>query len=108
MTAFLEMRNRDSSAMSVETTFEKTNYLDVNLPPGQVILPLQLETIKDKKGLATVKETNVLKIPIIFTPRESKKYEEILRFDINGLYKIDVKITGEGAPCKLELEKSED
>jgi len=34
----------------------------------------------------------VLKIPITFTPREGKKYEEIITFDINGLHKIDVKI----------------
>ena len=100
------MRNRDISAMSVETSFEKTNYLDVSLPPGQVILPLQTETYKDKKGLVQVNENNILKIPIIFIPRESKKYEEIITFDINGLHKIDVKITGEGIPLKLELERT--
>lgn len=83
---YLEMRNKDISAMSVETTFEKTNYLEVGLPPGQVILPLQLESHKDKRGIATVKEFNVLKIPIIFTPRENKKYEESITFDINGLH----------------------
>lgn len=94
--------------MSIETSFEKTNYLDINLPPGQVILPLHVETIKDKKGLFQIKENNVLKIPIVFTPRESRKYEEIITFDINGLHKIDVKISGEGIPFKLELEKTED
>jgi len=28
---------------------------------------------------------NVLKIPIIFTPRECIKYEESVIFDVNGL-----------------------
>jgi hydrocephalus-inducing protein len=49
-----------------------------------------------------------LKIPISFTPRECIKYEEVITFDINNLHKIDVKITGEGIPFKLELEKTED
>jgi len=49
-----------------------------------------------------------LKIPIVFTPRECRKYEETITFDLNGLHKIDVKITGEGIPLKLELEKTED
>jgi hydrocephalus-inducing protein len=71
-------------------------------------LPLQIETGKDKKGLVETKEKNVLKIPIVFTPRESLKYNETVTFDINGLHKIDVKITGEGIPFKLELEKTED
>ncbi|EGR28756.1 hypothetical protein IMG5_169530, partial [Ichthyophthirius multifiliis] len=108
ITVYLEMRNRDQSAMSVETAFEKTNYLDVILPPGQVILPLQTETLKDKKGIIQVHENNILKIPIILTPRESKKYEETITFDINGLHKIDVKIQGEGIPLKLELENTQD
>lgn len=50
----------------------------------------------------------MLKIPIIFTPRECIKYDETLTFDINGLHKIDVRITGEGSPFKLELERTED
>ena len=43
----------------------------------------------------------------MFTPRDFVKYEETIRFDINGLHKIDVKVRGEGIPLKLELEKSE-
>lgn len=94
--------------MSIETSFERTNYLEVTLPPGQVILPLQFETHKDKKGIVHTKELNVLKIPIIFTPRESKKYQDTITLDINGLQKIDVVISGEGVPFKLELERTED
>ena len=30
------MRNRDNAAMSIETLFEKKNYLDVHLAPGTV------------------------------------------------------------------------
>ena len=44
-----------------------------------------------------------LEIPIIFTPREIKKYQETISFEFNNLYTIDVTITGEGIPMQLEL-----
>ena len=90
VSAILEIKNVDSSTMTVESLYEKTNYLDVQLAPGQVIFP------KDS-----------LKVPIYFTPRELKRYEETIRFDINNLNKIDVKIRGEGAPMRLELERAD-
>lgn len=31
-----------------------------------------------------------------------------MTFDINNLHKIEVKISGEGIPFKIELEKTED
>lgn len=51
-------------------------------------------------------EKNVLRIPIVFTPRELIKYQETLIFDINSLNKIHVKIKGEGIPLKLEVERT--
>lgn len=108
VTTHLEMRNRDVSAMSIETNFIKQAFLDVGLASGQVILPLQTEQTKDKKGLIQTKELNALTIPITFTPRECVRYEQIVTFDINGLHKIDVVVKGEGTPFKLELDKSED
>lgn len=94
-TTMLEIANNDTAAMSIETLFTKTNYLDIQLAPGQVVLP------------TTSTRENVLKVPIIFIPREFKKYEEDIAFDINGLHKIAVKIKGEGIPMKVELEKAE-
>jgi len=32
-----------------------------------------------------------------------KKYSETIKFDFNGLYTIDVVVTGEGIPMQLEL-----
>ena len=61
--AILEITNFDTSAISVEiANFEKKAYLDVQLAPGQVLLPSTKE--------APLK----LEVPIIFTPREIKKY----------------------------------
>jgi len=50
----------------------------------------------------------VISVPIVFTPRDYIKYNEIITLNINNLHTIDVKISGEGVPMKLELEKSED
>lgn len=36
----------------------------------------------------------MLRVPIVFNPREYLKYEEDLVFDINGLNKIVVKVKG--------------
>jgi hypothetical protein len=44
-----------------------------------------------------------LQIPILFTPRELKNYQDKLTLDFNNLYKIDVIIKGEGIPLQLEL-----
>lgn len=63
------MKNRDNSAMSIETNFEKAQHLDFQLASGQVLLPLEYDK-KEKK------ETNMLKVPIVFTPRECIQYNE--------------------------------
>lgn len=90
--AILEIINLDNSAISVETTFEKKPYLDVQLSPGQVLLP------------QTKDNNEKLEVLIIFTPREIKKYQETITFDFNNLYTIDVVISGEGIPMLLELQ----
>jgi hypothetical protein len=91
--------------MSIESLFKKTDYIDVKIPSGQVVLPLEIAEVKNKKGVKDRVEKNLLKIPIVFTPREYMRYDEDLIFDINGLNKIIVKVKGEGVPLKLELEK---
>ena len=90
--AVLELVNNDDSAISIETDFEKKPFLDVQLSPGEVLLPYTKDN-QDK-----------LLIPIIFTPREIQKYHEVITFDFNGIYKIQVIIKGEGIPMNLELE----
>jgi hydrocephalus-inducing protein len=46
----------------------------------------------------------MLEIPIMFTPRDIKSYNETVTFDFNNLYKVDVQIKGEGIPLHLELK----
>jgi hydrocephalus-inducing protein len=93
--------------MSIEPLYEKSAHLDVRIASGQVVLPYKTEVIKDKKGHQQTVESNVLKIPIVFTPRDCIRYNETVSFDINGLNRIDVEIKGEGVPFKLEVEKTE-
>jgi hydrocephalus-inducing protein len=88
----LQLVNNDNSAISIESMFEKKPYLDVQLAPGQVLLP----STKDKKEM--------LEVPIIFTPREIRKYSEVVQLDFNGIYKIDFTIKGEGIPMNVELQ----
>ena len=87
----LQITNLDKEALTIETLFDNKNksYLDVNLSPGQVILPGQNE---------------ILEVPIVFIPREFTKYREVIKFNFNGIYEVDVEIKGEGIPLRLELE----
>ena len=93
--AVLELVNNDNSAISIETNFETKPHLDVELSPGEVLLP----TTKGKE--------EKLLIPIIFTPREIQKYQEVIWFDFNGIYKVEIEIKGEGIPMNLELVNPE-
>ena len=45
------MMNRDNSAMSIETLFQKNPYLDFKLDSGQVLLPINPQ---DKGNLQTM------------------------------------------------------
>ena len=55
--------------MTIESLFEKTDFLDVKIPKGEVVLPYEVIQMKNKKGMIERIEKNVLKIPIVFTPR---------------------------------------
>ena len=49
-------------------------------------------------------EENKLQIPIVFTPREIRKYSETVKLDFNGLYFVDLQISGQGIPLNLDLK----
>lgn len=88
----LIVTNVDSSAISIETDFEKKAHLDVLLTPGQVLMPDPAD------------DNDKLEIPILFTPRDIRSYSEIVTLDFNNLYKVDVLVKGEGIPLQLELK----
>jgi len=82
----LEITNQDIAAISLETNFQKKPTLDFPLIPGQVLMP-----------------ESKLEVPILFTPREIKKYSEVITLDFNGLFTIDINVTGSGIPLNLDL-----
>lgn len=49
------------------------------------------------------KSDNILKVPILFTPRECRKYEEKVRLDFNNLYQVDILVKAQGIPLNLDL-----
>lgn len=75
ITAELEIRNRESTPISIESKYLKNDYLDVKIPSGQVVLPVEIVSVKNKRGRMESIEKNMLKIPIVFTPRELVKYQ---------------------------------
>ena len=85
----LEITNQDSQAISLESDFEKKTYLDFPVIPGCVLMP---------------GDENKMSIPIVFTPREIRKYEETIKLDFNGLYFVDLLIKGQGIPLNLDLK----
>jgi hydrocephalus-inducing protein len=90
----LVVTNVDQSAISIETDFEKKPHLDCSITPGQVLMPSGPEN----DGL------DRLEIPVLFTPREIKGYQEKITLDFNNLYKVDVIVKGEGIPLLLDLK----
>lgn len=49
-------------------------------------------------------EEQKVQIPIIFTPREIRKYSETIKLDFNGLYFVELQVTGQGIPLNLDLK----
>lgn len=94
----LVVTNVDNSAISIETDFEKKPHLDLQLVPGKVLMPLSADDPDAE---------HKLEIPIMFTPRDIRSYEETVSFDFNNLYKVDVVIKGEGIPLQLELQDAD-
>jgi len=46
-----------------------------------------------------------IEIPITFTPRELRKYHEVIKLNFNnGLYFVDVTVQGQGIPLNLDLK----
>lgn len=85
----LTITNIDNQAISVESNFEKKVYLDFPVVPGQVLMPGEEK----------------IEIPITFTPRELKQYNEVIKLNFNnGLYFINVTILGQGIPLHLDLK----
>lgn len=45
-------------------------------------------------------------VPITFEPDEYRRHEALVPFEVNGLYTVNVKLTGEGVPMRMEVANS--
>jgi len=81
--------NRDDSDCLISTTFTREPWLDVQL------------------NAAMIEAGSSLRIPIIFSPRETCDYMQRLEFLVNDYTRMYVDIRGRGCPLRLELTSLE-
>ena len=72
--------------------------------PETVEEPVKKQDKLDATVKAEPKPDQRLEVPIIFTPREIKNYNDVIKLDFNGLYQIDVVVKGQGIPMLLDLK----
>ncbi|KAJ0029583.1 hypothetical protein NQD34_004580, partial [Periophthalmus magnuspinnatus] len=85
-TQTLVIRNKDKRDISVQCQFKNSSYLEIGFKP-------------------TVLASGAdLKIPIIFSPQEARRYQEKLDFILNSCVTRQVEILGQGIEIKLEVE----
>jgi hydrocephalus-inducing protein len=95
-TLFLEFTNFDKKPLSIECEMAKNDFLEVQLPFGQSLLPFD-----DNKE-------NKLRVPVIFKPKSEQKSSSIILFYINGRHKIEISVKGEAINCLYELANAQE
>jgi hydrocephalus-inducing protein len=85
-TAILRLTNNEmENDVAFDCLFEKLPHLEVQTQPTML------------------RPTESIDIPIIFTAREVQQYHETIKFELNGLYTVNVIVRGEGCLLKVEL-----
>ena len=85
-TAILRLTNNEmENDVAFDCLFEKMPHLEVQTQPTML------------------RPTESIDIPIVFTARDTHQYEETIKFELNGLYTVNVIVRGEGCLLKLEL-----
>jgi hypothetical protein len=85
-TRTLRIRNLEKSDnVNIDCLFEQSAHLNVQC------------------DLSVIAPGETLDVPIVFTPRAAQRYADVVRFDVNGLYKVDVHVAGRGTFYRLDL-----
>ncbi|XP_006860378.1 PREDICTED: hydrocephalus-inducing protein homolog [Chrysochloris asiatica] len=79
----LSVTNKEETTMSIDCLYTNTSHLEVNF------------------RVDVIKPGNTLMIPIVFYPRESISYRELIPFEINGLSQQIIEIKGKGTEMKI-------
>jgi len=83
--AVLRLTNEDTHDVSYDVVFDNKPYLELDASPTN-LSPGQSE-----------------EIAVTFMPRELRDYHEVIGFNINGLYTVNVEVTGSGHECDISL-----
>ena len=89
VTQTLHITNGDQHEVMLDMLYENTPHIDVSPAPA-VLAPGETRAVT-----------------ITFSPREVMQYRETIAYEVNGLYTINVSVTGEGSAMRLELAKPE-
>jgi hydrocephalus-inducing protein len=81
----LKLVNEDASDISFDLLFDNKQHLEVDATP------------------AILKPGDSIDIKVSFMPREVTAYSETLAFEVNGMYTINVGVTGEGEERLVQL-----
>ncbi|XP_006878929.1 PREDICTED: hydrocephalus-inducing protein homolog [Elephantulus edwardii] len=81
----LSITNKEETSMSIDCLYNNTPHLELNF---------QVDMIKPG---------STLMVPIIFYPRESICYRELIPFEINGHSQLNVEIKGKGTEMKVSV-----
>ena len=84
-TATLRVTNEDSHDIGYVVLFDNLPHLELEASPTN-LLPGQSEDIV-----------------ITFLPREVRTYSDLIPFEINGLYRVNIEVTGSGHECDVAL-----
>jgi hydrocephalus-inducing protein len=84
-TATLRVTNEDAHDIGYVVLFDNLPHLELVAPPTN-LAPGQSESVL-----------------ITFMPREARAYSDLVSFEINGLYRVNVEVTGSGHDCDVAL-----
>ena len=85
--AVLRITNNEfDKDVSFDCLFQKLPYLEVKAEP------------------TVLKPNQAVDVPILFTPRDVRTYQEDVSFELNGLYTVNVTVKGEGCLLKVDLQ----
>jgi hydrocephalus-inducing protein len=100
----------DDHAFTDASSDSTTNSAVLSITNNEMDADVTLDAMfAPKPHLSVGFETTVLRpretinVPIVFTPKEERRYEDELCFEVNGLYTVVVRVGGIGAASRVEL-----
>eukprot|EP00760_Papus_ankaliazontas_P031923 PhM_4_TR5537/c0_g1_i1/m.106423/K17570/HYDIN; hydrocephalus-inducing protein len=90
--ATLVISNSDLMDVSLECDYENKEYLEVDIAPLVI------------KGKKDGQPDDKREVQFRFMPREAVVYKDMIKFTINGLYIVNINVTGEGTLPRVDIQ----